>query len=241
MYAYQGPYPAYVTAAGQPTPIVYAAQFPIPGYPALYGIVKAPTPTNQFHSAPDIPAISSEIASKQMQKLIVSQLQAVAVRRDRTAGTRPPGARKSVAFVQKLYEGAHDYANLACRASPVAMDVLAACDAQGVRVNDLQRHRNHVKVYCCRLWGQRSSLHHLDHVPPTSSHQMTKGLRQHCRRRCGQIPSNFPPLPPKHSYLKTPASPPRKAALAILGTKAEDCIPRAGIPQELTDSYLRTI
>ncbi|KAI6122739.1 hypothetical protein EV401DRAFT_1858677 [Pisolithus croceorrhizus] len=221
MYAYQGPYPAYVTAAGQPTPIVYAAQFPIPGYPALYGIVKAPTPTNQFHSAPDIPAISSEIASKQMQKLIVSQLQ-----QSQFDAIEPQALARLelevVAFVQRLYEGAHDYANLACRASPVAMDVLAACDAQGVRVNDL-----HAIATTSKSTGEEDTTPPMGTFEPPPPRPRSpdllpsddEGATPALSTTLRQIPSNFPPLPPKHSYLKTPASPPRKAALPSLERK----------------------
>ncbi|KAI6004047.1 hypothetical protein EDD15DRAFT_2156324 [Pisolithus albus] len=230
MYAFQGPYPAYVTAAGQPTPIVYAAQFPIPGYPALYGVVKPPTPTNQFHGAPDIPAISSEIASTQMQKLIVSQLQ-----QSQFDAIEPQALVRLelevVAFVQRLYERAHDYANLACRASPVAMDVLAACDAQGVRVNDLhsiavsskstvqllREKLNPVAPHIGTTFEPPPPRPPSPELLPSDDEGATPALSATLR----QIPSNFPPLPPKHTYLKTPvcASPPRKAALPSLERK----------------------
>ncbi|KAI6164963.1 hypothetical protein EDD17DRAFT_1754804 [Pisolithus thermaeus] len=195
---------------------LYAAQFPIPGYPALYGIVKAPTPTNQFHSAPDIPAISSEIASKQMQKLIVSQLQ-----QSQFDAIEPQALARLelevVAFVQRLYEGAHDYANLACRASPVAMDVLAACDAQGVRVNDLHAIATTSKSTAPPMgtFEPPPPRPRSPDLLPSDDEGATPALSTTLR----QIPSNFPPLPPKHSYLKTPASPPRKAALPSLERK----------------------
>lgn len=256
MYAYQAPYPAYVNVAGtgQPTPIVYAPQFPVPGYPPLYGVpqpVKAPTPTNQFHVAPDIPGISSEIASKQMQKLIVSQLQ-----QSQFDAIEPQALARLelevVAFVQRLYEGAHDYANLACRATPVAKDVLLACDDQGVKVNDLHTIAIKSKSTAPPMGTTFEPPPPRPRSPellPSDDEGATPAIPTTLR----QIPSNFPPLPPKHTYLKTPVCaadlfsipyltvkpgiPTQKGSVAILGAKTEECISRAGVPQELTDSY----
>jgi hypothetical protein len=39
--------------------------------------------------------------------------------------------------IQTLYERAHEYANLANRATPVAKDVLLACDERGLKGRDL--------------------------------------------------------------------------------------------------------
>ncbi|KAI6034086.1 hypothetical protein BKA83DRAFT_670881 [Pisolithus microcarpus] len=181
MYAFQGPYPAYCTAA----------QFPIPGYPALYGVVKAPTPTNQFH----------EIASKQMQKLIVSQLQ-----QSQFDAIEPQALARLelevVAFVQRLYERAHDYANLACRASPVAMDVLAACDAQGVRVNDL---------HSIAVSSKSTAPHIGTTFEPPPPRPPSPEL----------LPSDDEGATPALSTTlrQIPASPPRKAALPSLERK----------------------
>ncbi|KAI6151816.1 hypothetical protein BKA82DRAFT_124721 [Pisolithus tinctorius] len=225
MYAYQAPYPAYVNVAGtgQPTPIVYAPQFPVPGYPPLYGVpqpVKAPTPTNQFHVAPDIPGISSEIASKQMQKLIVSQLQ-----QSQFDAIEPQALARLelevVAFVQRLYEGAHDYANLACRATPVAKDVLLACDDQGVKVNDLHTIATKSKSTAPPMGTTFEPPPPRPRSPellPSDDEGATPAIPTTLR----QIPSNFPPLPPKHTYLKTPASPPKKAALPSLERKLKN-------------------
>ncbi|KAI6035482.1 hypothetical protein F5J12DRAFT_711136 [Pisolithus orientalis] len=230
MYAYQAPYPAYVNVAGtgQPTPIVYAPQFPVPGYPPLYGVpqpVKAPTTTNQFHVAPDIPGISSEIASKQMQKLIVSQLQ-----QSQFDAIEPQALARLelevVAFVQRLYEGAHDYANLACRATPVAKDVLLALRQSGCESQRLAHHRkpsryeklNSVAPPMGTTFEPPPPRPRSPELLPSDDEGATPAIPTTLR----QIPSNFPPLPPKHTYLKTPASPPKKAALPSLERKLKN-------------------
>ena len=75
-FAYQASYVPYITAPGQTAPVPFPAQFSIPGYPILYGLPppKAPSASNQHPVAPDIPGLSQEIASSQLQKLIVSHL-----------------------------------------------------------------------------------------------------------------------------------------------------------------------
>lgn len=79
---YQAPYPAYPIPPGQPmVPAAALSHFtahfpqPPPGYP-LYALqpVKAPSPSPGPPTAPDIPTISPQIASRQVRKLIVSQL-----------------------------------------------------------------------------------------------------------------------------------------------------------------------
>ena len=81
---YQAPYAAYpIPPPGQPLPTAaaplphFTSHFPQPppGYP-LYTLqpVKAPSPPPGPPTAPDIPTISPQIASKQVRKLIVSQL-----------------------------------------------------------------------------------------------------------------------------------------------------------------------
>lgn len=77
-FAYQAAYAPYVTAPGQPVAVPFPTQFPIPGYQIIYGLPPPKPPTtstpNQLPVAPDIPGISQEIASNQIQKLIVSHL-----------------------------------------------------------------------------------------------------------------------------------------------------------------------
>jgi hypothetical protein len=82
---YHAPYPTYHLPPGQPmagagTVAHYPTQFPQPptptAYQALYPLqpAKPPSPPPGPLTAPDIPAISSQIASREVQKLIVSQL-----------------------------------------------------------------------------------------------------------------------------------------------------------------------
>ncbi|KAL4081962.1 hypothetical protein V8B97DRAFT_2002048 [Scleroderma yunnanense] len=219
-FAYPASFAPYVPAPGQPAPVPFPAQFPPPGYPLLYGLPppKPPTTTNQLPVAPDIPGISPEIASDQIQKLIVSHLKHAT-----QFGAIQPKAllrleQEVVAFVLRLFEWAHECANLANRANPVAKDLLMACDEQGVTVNDL-----HAIIVKPKPAGP--SIETLFERPPprTRSPELLpsddEGTTPSIPTTLRQIPSNFPPLPPKHTYLKTPASPPKKAALPSLERK----------------------
>ena len=80
---YQAPYPAYpIPPPSQPMAAAaalahFTAHFPQPppGYPRYtFQPAKAPSPPPGPPTAPDIPTITPQIASKQVQRLIVSQL-----------------------------------------------------------------------------------------------------------------------------------------------------------------------
>ncbi|KIM67871.1 hypothetical protein SCLCIDRAFT_106764 [Scleroderma citrinum Foug A] len=219
-FAYQAAYAPYVTAPGQPVAVPFPTQFPIPGYQIIYGLPPPKPPTtstpNQLPVAPDIPGISQEIASNQIQKLIVSHL-----KQTQFEAIEPRALQRLelevVAFVQRLFEGAHEYANLANRATPIAKDVLMACYERGVTVDDLRAITAKHNI--------DSSIETLFENPPprTRSPELLQsddeGSTPTIPTTLRQIPSNFPPLPPKHTYLKTPASPPKKAALPSLERK----------------------
>ncbi|KAG5343026.1 hypothetical protein C0989_000016 [Termitomyces sp. Mn162] len=103
-----------------------------------------------------------------------------------------------VAFVEQLFARAHEYANLANRAGIIATDVLLAYKRVGAPA--------------LLPAPPRSSSPDLlpsddEGAPPTVP--LTLRL----------LPSYFPSLPPKHTYLRTPASPPKKAALPSLEKK----------------------
>jgi transcription initiation factor TFIID subunit 8 len=160
---YQAPYPAYpIPPPSQPMAAAAALPHftphfpqPPPGYP-LYTFqpARAPSPPPGPPTAPDIPTITPQIASKQVRRLIVSQLKMAefesieprALQRLELEvvactfpSTRlvPPNAPSASLVVQALYEQAHEYANLANRAVPIATDVLLACNDRGLKGKDL--------------------------------------------------------------------------------------------------------
>ncbi|KAG8218838.1 hypothetical protein J3R82DRAFT_4516 [Butyriboletus roseoflavus] len=180
----------------------FTAHFPQPppGYP-LYALqpAKAPSPSPGLPTAPDIPTISPQIASSEVRKLIVSQLKIGEFESIETQALHRLEL-EVVAFIQTLYEQAHEYANLANRAMPIATDALIACNDRGLKGKEL---------HDIALTSRSAKL--LSSDDESSSPTIPTTLRS--------LPSHFPPLPPKHTYLKTPASPPKKAALPSLERK----------------------
>lgn len=197
-------------------------QFPVSGYPVVYGVPTSnsqstPTP---LHTAPALPAISPAIASKQIQKLIVAQLRHSSFESIESAAL----ARlelEVVASLQTLYERAHDYADLAGRTAPTAKDLLAACDEQTLTVKDLH-------TIAIQSKSAASAMETSFEPPPSRPRSPEllpsddEGAPPVIPATLRQIPQVFPPLPPKHTYLKTPASLPKKAALPSLERKLKN-------------------
>ncbi|KAF8450310.1 hypothetical protein L210DRAFT_3520269 [Boletus edulis BED1] len=237
---YQAPYPAYpIPPPGQPMAAAAALPHfthfpqPPPGYP-LYALqpARAPSPPPGPPTAPDIPTISPQIASNQVRKLIVTQLKMAEFE-----AIEPRALQRLelevVAFIQALYEQAHEYANLASRAIPVAADVLLACNDRGLKAKDLHGIALASRSICA---SAETSLE----LPPSreASPELLssddEGTPPIIPTTLRSLPSYFPSLPPKHTYLKTPASPPKKAALPSLERKLKT----AGLVQESLKNLL---
>ncbi|KAG0702360.1 hypothetical protein DFH29DRAFT_922034 [Suillus ampliporus] len=237
---YQQPYPiVYATGSGppqllQPTAAHYPPRFPPPPAAAsTYQFNVQPPGQPSVAVAEIIPAISPEIASKEVQRLILAQLKT-----SEYDTIEPPALKRLeievVAFVQKLYERAHQYATLANRAIPIAKDVLLACEERDLKTKDLRTVAVEFAKYSVEpaepifeLPPSRSQSPELlpsddESIPPT-----VPGTLRH-------LPSHFPALPPKHTYLRTPASPPKKAALPSLERKLKT----AGLVQESLKNLL---
>ncbi|KAF9222033.1 hypothetical protein BS17DRAFT_709961 [Gyrodon lividus] len=211
----------------------YPAQFPQPptGYQALYTLQPAKLPSPP-PTAPDIPAISPRIASREIQKLVVSQLKT-----SEFESIEPQALQRLelevVAFVHTLYERAHEYANLANRAIPVAKDVLLACDERGLKGRDL----HNIALTSKATDVSMESLFELPSPQECSPELLPsddEGVPPVIPTTLRSLPSYFPPLPPTHTYLKTPASPPKKAALPSLQRKLRT----AGLVQESLKNLL---
>ncbi|KAF8843149.1 hypothetical protein BDN67DRAFT_897862 [Paxillus ammoniavirescens] len=216
----------------------YPTQFPQPptptAYQALYPLqpAKPPSPPPGPPTAPDIPAISPRVASREVQKLIVLQLKNSEFESIESQALQRLEL-EVVAFIQTLYERAHEYANLANRATPVAKDVLLACDERGLKGRDLHNialASESIDVSMDSLFEPLLPQERSPELLPSDDEDAPPVIPTTLR----SLPSHFPPLPPKHTYLKTPASPPKKAALPSLQRKLRT----AGLVQESLKNLL---
>ncbi|PCH41369.1 hypothetical protein WOLCODRAFT_100413 [Wolfiporia cocos MD-104 SS10] len=233
--AYQAQYPAYVNQSH------YPPQYPAPNQQASVGYPvyppaqpKSATPPPEPFTAPEITAVNSDVASHALQKLISLEL------RDAGFDSAQPAALhrlelEVIAFVEQLYKRAHEYANLANRANPIAKDLQLASEEYGIRPKDLHRFANEAKS---RPQAALSLL------PPPSRSPSPELLPSDDEDAPPTIPitlralpwgdRNLPALPPKHTYLRTPVSPPKKAALPSLEKKLKN----AGLVQESLKNLL---
>jgi hypothetical protein len=160
---YQQPYPiVYAAGSGppqllQPAVAHYPHRFPPPPPPpaaSTYQFHVQPTRQTSVAVAEIIPDISPELASKEVQRLILAQLQT-----SEYDSIEPPALKRlekevvacmrpfillvikltcQRAVIQNLYERAHQYANLANRAIPIAKDMLVACEERDLKTKDLR-------------------------------------------------------------------------------------------------------
>ncbi|KAI0068988.1 hypothetical protein BV25DRAFT_1783960, partial [Artomyces pyxidatus] len=183
--------------------------------------------------------IDSEIASKSLHRLI-----SVEMKNEGFDAAEPLALQmleaELVNFVEKLHQRAHEYANLANRTVPLAVDLLEACDECGLELEDLQ------------LVAQLSKLRKKDAVNAVSAKPLTLVLAPPrapppklldsddedgstaVPTTLRTIPHYYPSLPPKHTYLRTPPSPPKKQALPSL----EKRLKNAGLVQESLKNLL---
>lgn len=135
--------------------------------------------------------------------------------------------REVVGCVEKLYEHAHELANLANRSGPIVTDLLLACKAEGLEVDQLKKMGGVRK-------GKKRKLGDPDNAQPTTltlpepSESLPDLLPSDDEDPTGLVvvpttlrglPHYAPALPPKHTYLRTPVSPLKKAALPSLEKK----------------------
>ncbi|KAF8076141.1 hypothetical protein FPV67DRAFT_1664442 [Lyophyllum atratum] len=125
--------------------------------------------------------------------------------------------------VEQLFERAHEYANLSNRAGAIATDLILACDEfdmlpeklRGVQLKTRRkRRRSDAAVHAPTLLPAPSRSPSPDLLPSDD-----EGTPITIPLTLRMLPHHFPNLPPKHTYLRTPASPPKKAALPSLEKK----------------------
>ncbi|RDX53223.1 hypothetical protein OH76DRAFT_1399852 [Lentinus brumalis] len=223
-------YPQHAQTQGyQPYPAAnygYSAAY-YPAYPSrsgAQGYAYDPAgnhPQGGPPTAPEIPGVSAQLASHAMQRLISAEMRSVGFESAETGAVRRLELEVA-AFVEQLYERAHEYAALANRAKPVVTDMLAASDDYNLETSEMyrlskksrKRKRDQGSIQLLPPPSRSPSPELLssddEGVPPT----IPVTLRP--------LPHYVPPLPPKHTYLRTPISPQKKAALPSLEKKLEN-------------------
>ncbi|KAF7355108.1 hypothetical protein MSAN_01426400 [Mycena sanguinolenta] len=212
----------------------YASYFPPAYHPPPPPARVTPPPPDQPPPPPDLTSITPQVASKAIQRLIVSEL------RDSGFASAQPLAvecleRDVVAFIERLYERAHQYANLSNRSAAIATDLVLACEEfkiapeslRPTRAKITRKKKKKAVPAAPTLIPARSRSPSPDRLP--SDDESAPGpltLRG--------LPTMFPKIPPKHTYLRTPASPPKKAAIPTLEKKLET----AGLVQSSLKSLM---
>ncbi|KAJ7774294.1 hypothetical protein DFH07DRAFT_800945 [Mycena maculata] len=186
--------------------------------------VITPPPSDLPPPPPDLTSITPNVASKAIQRLIASEL------RDAGFSGAQPQVMESlerdvVAFIERLYERAHQYANLSNRSGAIATDLVLACEEFDIAPDSLRPTRAKIvkKKKKKRAVPATPTL-----IPPRSRSPSPARLPSDDESVPPSIPPTlralptfFPGLPPKHTYLRTPASPPKKAAIPSLEKKLE--------------------
>jgi len=198
--------------------------------PVAQHLPAQPPLTQHKLSPPDLSSVTPQIASRAVQHLLASQLRRVGY-----DSAQPLALRRMelevVAFVSRLYERAHEHANLANRSGPIATDLLLASAECGLQTKDLH------KLGAKSKKRKRGTMRPLEpFLPPPSRSPSPELLLSDddddapavIPLTLRALPPCFPALPPKHTYLRTPASPPQKAALPSLEKKLKT----AGLVQE---------
>ncbi|KAJ7068056.1 hypothetical protein C8F01DRAFT_1246601 [Mycena amicta] len=236
-YPYQPPVPAAVSYNAYthytPPPAQYTPQAgpyspQIPGYPQSYFSyhlppTKAPTPPppDQPPPPPDLTSITPAVASDAVRRLLVSELVDAGF-----AASQPQALerleRDAVAFIQRLYERAHQYANLSSRSGAIATDMILACEEFGIDPEKLRPIRAKIKR------KKKKAIPHVPTLLPARSRSPSPARLPSDDEILPIIPMTLrgmphviPKIPPKHTYLRTPASPPKRAAIPTLEKKLE--------------------
>ncbi|KAF9008722.1 hypothetical protein BDQ17DRAFT_70897 [Cyathus striatus] len=207
---YPNQYPAQATSSQSALPFTFPS-FPHQPQPPLKQDPIPPLPVE--------PAITPDIASATLRRLIFAELSYAGFK----SADQPAVQRfelEVAAFVQQLFERAHEYANLANRA-----------DLHSIRTRTTRKRKRSIHL--------TPALPEL--LPPTSRSPSPELLPSDdddappaVPVTLRGLPAYFPTLPPKHTYLRTPVSPPKKAALPSLEKKLKT----AGLVQESLQNLL---
>ncbi|KAH8830687.1 hypothetical protein DL96DRAFT_1593961 [Flagelloscypha sp. PMI_526] len=183
-------------------------------------------PTGPVEKQRPGPAVSAHTASQAMRRLVAIEMREVGFS-DTPVDVMQRIEREVEAFVLQIFERAQAFANLSDRSCPHVADLAMSCTEVGITPSKLRgtslrskrkvRKRKRRGIQSTPLLFESESRHASpellssdDEGPSQPSLPVT--LRY-------QLQTHFPPLPPKHTYLRTPAIPPKKAALPSLEKK----------------------
>ncbi|TDL29306.1 hypothetical protein BD410DRAFT_779676 [Rickenella mellea] len=204
----------------------FAAQFPS----TLLPYQQLPISQSHYDHGPPVPTkpdasfVNPTVASTAVRHLVSSQLEKKGFQSAEPAALHRIEL-ELVTFVEQLYRRAKEYAELSSRSNPSAMDTLAACEEYKIQVSDLHRESRHGRS----RKRKRGAAHAPDLVPPSPRSPSPEFLPSDDEgaplvipQTLRTLPSHLPPLPPKHTYLRTPAPLPKKQALPSLEKKLEN-------------------
>lgn len=181
------------------------------------------SPPAEVPIAPDVTDVTPGVASQSIQRLLSLEMKEAGFE-----AAEPPAMERLelevTTFVSRLFKLAHDYSNLSNRAKPIVTDLMLACEELGLQTNDL--HETEV----ASRKRKRESTNVMEIVPvlvaapsrspsPELLSSDDEGLSAIIPATLHSHPYYLPPLPPKHTYLRTPIAPPKKAALPSLEKK----------------------
>ncbi|KAH9999383.1 hypothetical protein BJV77DRAFT_1064288 [Russula vinacea] len=207
-----------VNYSSQPQSAVYSA-FQVP-----YGR-KDPTSWIDALSPQELSAVDPEIASKAMNRFISAELKYEGFDAADPA-TLSRLEAEVVHFIQDLHRKIHDYANLANRTAPLASDMFDISQESGLETDSLRLTSELSKL---RRRGSTTINESMTLLPAERRSPPPKLLSSDDESSPPTMPSTLrsiphfcPNLPPKHTYLRTPPSPPRKQALPSLEKKLKN-------------------
>ncbi|TFK56101.1 hypothetical protein OE88DRAFT_1652707 [Heliocybe sulcata] len=216
------------------------SQYPLPGvYPLASSYLSDTKPSVKPNDPPDLTsAITPKMACDVIRRLVTTQLKSAGF-----DAAEPEALQKLeegvIDVITLMYERAHEFANLANRARPMAKDLLLAQAEVGMDTAELRQVARKTKK---RKQQQEEGYSPviLESAPPEDN--PPKMLPSDDESSGVLVPTtlatlkyeNLPKLPPKHTYLKTPPSPPKKAAPSSLEKKLKN----AGLVQESLKNLL---
>jgi len=129
-----------------------------------------------------------------------------------------------LAVIDRIFKLAHEYANHGNRAGPIATDVLLACRGYGIEPKQLRQ----IGLASRKRRREGSLPRKLEIVPPASRSPSPELLDSDDESTptvpatLRGVPHYIPALPPKHTYLRTPLQPPKRAAMPSLEKKLQN-------------------
>ncbi|KAI5117498.1 hypothetical protein M0805_009667 [Coniferiporia weirii] len=191
---------------------------------------------------PDASFVSPQIASATMQRFLARR-----VAEEGFEHAEGPALQRLeldvVAFIEQIFLRAKAYADIASRAGPCAADVLAAAEEYDLSAAELGKEckESARRARKRKRSGEPELSLGQELVPPTrrsASPELLpsddEGTPPVIPQTLRSLPPHLPPLPPKHTYLRTPVPPPKKQALPSLEKKLEN----ASLVQESLRSLL---